>query len=80
MIDSTNEGEAAPVQAFDEISHAIIRLGPPSWIAVVEEAGAGACMVTPVTGERLRSGHTQFASISRRNQTKLIVDNYMINP
>jgi hypothetical protein len=30
MIDSTHEGEVAPVQALDEISRAIIRLGAPS--------------------------------------------------
>ena len=80
MIDSTHEGEVAPVQAFDEISRAIIRLGPPSFIGVVEEAGAGACRITPVAGERLRSGHTQFANISRGDRTKLMVDNYMIKP
>ena len=39
MIDSTNEREVAPVQAFDEISRAIIRSDPPSFIGVVEEAG-----------------------------------------
>ena len=45
---------------------------------VVEEAGGGECRIAPVTGERLRSGHTQFANLSGGNQTKLIIDNHMI--
>ena len=55
-IDSTHwQAVSPPNQAFDENSCAIIRdWACPSWNGIVEEAGAGACRITPVAWERLR--------------------------
>ena len=80
MIDATYEGEVAPIQAFDEISRAIIRPGPPSFIGVIEEAGVGECRITPVAGKRLvRSGHTQFRQhLPGETKRSSSLNNYMI--